>query len=224
MRILSLDAVTPAVSVAVLEEILSYLHTWQPAGRTNAELAPAVREGLRTCRLEVTDLDAIAVGVGPGSYTGIRIGIALGKGLAMGAQAPLVGISTLESMAYGFRHWPGTICSLYPLGEKRWAIAVFQGPWYSWTRLQNDQAVSVAEVTERIPPDSLVCGTAIDTLQLPPTTVSAQRVSGPSAEDVALLAEAYFEVGGEDQRFSIQPNYLRLSTPEERLQQAEILV
>lgn len=68
-----------------------------PLGLNNAKfLAPAVQEGLQSLRLSMADISDIAVGIGPGSYTGIRAGAMLAKALAFAAKCPLIGVSTLE--------------------------------------------------------------------------------------------------------------------------------
>lgn len=103
--ILGIDSSTPTRSVALGHggELLYHGLERNEAGDHAARLAPMVEEALAILRTRGLKLDAIAVGAGPGSYTGLRISSSLAKGLAMGYGIPLIAISTLEFMAEGYR-------------------------------------------------------------------------------------------------------------------------
>lgn len=103
--ILAIDSSTPTRSVALGhgDELLYHCLESNNAGDHAARLAPMVEEALGILRTRALQLDAIAVGAGPGSYTGLRISSSLAKGLAMGYGVPLIAISTLECMAQGYR-------------------------------------------------------------------------------------------------------------------------
>lgn len=97
---LAIDTATDRASVAVCAEghVASEL-TWTSRRRHTVDLAPTVARALAGAGLGVADLAGIAVAIGPGSYTGLRIGLALAKGLALPAGVPLVGVPTLHSLA-----------------------------------------------------------------------------------------------------------------------------
>ncbi len=84
---------------------------------------------LESSGITVQDLDAVAVGVGPGSYTGVRVGIAFAKGLAYGLKAPVVGVCSFESMLYEHRGFTGVICTLVDakMGGTYWAAYRWDG-------------------------------------------------------------------------------------------------
>src|SRR5208282_3002390 len=107
MRILALDASTDVCTVAVGDGV-SWGHRVENAGQRHSELLlPMVRELLGEARLELRDLDGIAFGVGPGSFTGLRIACGVTQGLALGANLPVIGVVTLEAMAETARRQSG---------------------------------------------------------------------------------------------------------------------
>lgn len=102
MRILAIETATAACSVAVTdgERVLAELTLEVPRAHST-RLMPLVAQAVSDSGLAKTDLDLIAVGVGPGSFTGLRIGLATAKGLAFALDKPCVGVPTLKSLAYG---------------------------------------------------------------------------------------------------------------------------
>src|SRR5208283_1176892 len=99
MRILALDASTE-VCAAAIGDGTAWLERADLAGQRHSELLlPMVRALLTEARLELADLDGIAFGAGPGSFTGLRIACGVAQGLALGANLPMIGVATLEAMA-----------------------------------------------------------------------------------------------------------------------------
>jgi tRNA threonylcarbamoyl adenosine modification protein YeaZ len=100
MRILAVDTALGACSVAVLEGDDVQAHRFVPTERGHAEaLAPMVQETMREAGIAFTDIDRLAVTIGPGTFTGQRVGLAFMRGLRLGLKIPLVGITTLDAMA-----------------------------------------------------------------------------------------------------------------------------
>jgi tRNA threonylcarbamoyladenosine biosynthesis protein TsaB len=100
--LLAIDTATRLISLAVRDDYdLLAENTWHTANNHTIELAPALRVMLERCEIAVGDLTAVAVSIGPGSFTGVRIGVAMAKGLALTQQIPLVGVSTLDILAAG---------------------------------------------------------------------------------------------------------------------------
>lgn len=101
-KILCIDTATDICSVALAEDGVVVAFRDSENERSHAKmLAVFIDELLKTASLRVADLDAVAISMGPGSYTGLRIGVSTAKGICYGANKPLIAISTLEAMCYG---------------------------------------------------------------------------------------------------------------------------
>jgi tRNA threonylcarbamoyladenosine biosynthesis protein TsaB len=101
-RLLALDTSTSAMSIAILEQgqLLQEAHIH--ADRTHSlHLMPMIQELIQTAGMKLSDISGLAVGVGPGSYTGVRIGVTAAKTLAWTLNLPIIGVSSLEAMALG---------------------------------------------------------------------------------------------------------------------------
>ena len=111
MRILAFESSAKAASVALMQDGVLLAESFQNNGKTHsATLMPMAQQVLMDCSLTAAELDAVAVAKGPGSFTGVRIGVAAAKGLAWGAEKPVCGVSTLEAMATQLSMQAGIIC------------------------------------------------------------------------------------------------------------------
>lgn len=104
--LLAIDTASNTMSLALFDgsQILAE-QTWRTQNRHTAELPPAVSHMLKTCGLTVDALTRLGVSTGPGSYTGVRIGVAFTKGLAAPKKLPVVGVTTLDTLAAGQPHY-----------------------------------------------------------------------------------------------------------------------
>ena len=114
MRVLALETSARAVSAAVTEDGRVLCSGYQDTGLTHSRtLMPMVEAMLKNAGLTVRDCDAVAVAAGPGSFTGIRIGVSAAKGLAFGADRPCAAVSTLEAMARNVSHMDAlVVCAM----------------------------------------------------------------------------------------------------------------
>src|SRR5215475_2187294 len=100
MKLLAVDTALGACSVALLDDQKILAHIFEPMDRGHAErLAPMVDEAMKAARADFTSLDRLAVTVGPGTFTGQRVGLAFMRGLRLALKRPLTGVTTLEVMA-----------------------------------------------------------------------------------------------------------------------------
>ncbi|HEV3312796.1 MAG TPA: tRNA (adenosine(37)-N6)-threonylcarbamoyltransferase complex dimerization subunit type 1 TsaB [Chloroflexota bacterium] len=217
MNLLSLDAVTRFASVAVTrDDEIVYARTWHAGSAHSTQLPGAAADALSAAGLEPSQLNGVVVGIGPGSYTGIRVGLSLAKGLALATTCRVVGVSSLETLAYACALWDATVCAVAELGTGHVGMATFEGGWRRWRRLDADRAFVVEDAPGVIPSGALVCGWGADRLQLLPDIARApEAYDHPSA---AVQAQLGLRLLREDRHetFSIEPNYLRRSSPEER--------
>src|SRR5690606_20526166 len=100
--LLAIDTATRSLSLALHDgDTVIAEQMWRTGNRHNALLAPAIQQMMDVCDVTMQDITAIAVTTGPGSYTGLRIGVAFAKGLAAVNNLPLIGVSTLDMLAAG---------------------------------------------------------------------------------------------------------------------------
>ncbi len=111
MLILAFETSAKSASVALSMDGKLLGESYQNTGLTHSQtLMVMAQDLLKQCGYGPQDLDAVAVAAGPGSFTGVRIGVAAAKGLAWGLEKPCYGVSTLESMALGLGAYDGTVC------------------------------------------------------------------------------------------------------------------
>jgi len=143
MKILGIDTSTPIGSVAVIDgDNLVAEHTLNIVQAHSSRLMPAIDTVLKWNDITADDLDGCAVGIGPGSFTGIRIGVATIKSLCYALNKPIVGVSTLEAVAYNLRSTNGIICPLLDARRSEVYGAIFEGG-REWQRLSEDLCLSL---------------------------------------------------------------------------------
>ena len=152
MKILALESSAKAASCAVWEDGELKAQYFQNCALTHSRtLMPMVENMLHNCEMKIGDFDKIAVARGPGSFTGIRIGVAAAKGLAWGAEKPLCGVSTLEAMAHQVLAIAGEndiICCAMDARRSEIYNALFANADGKLRRVSEDRAVSIAQVME----------------------------------------------------------------------------
>ena len=226
--ILAFETSAKAASVALLSEDTLLGESYQNTGLTHSQTLLSMAEDLLSaCGKTVADVTAVAVAAGPGSFTGVRIGVAAAKGLAWGAELPCYGVSTLEAMALQLGVWQGYVVPTMDARRSQTYTALFHAEGGKLTRLGEDQAISFEELKNllknREEPIFLVgdgavlcyntLKEAVPGLVLPPEHRRHQRAAG-----VALAAKQMMDRGEPGDGASLAPNYLRLSQAErERL-------
>lgn len=137
--LLAIDTATRLMSLALHDgDDLIAEQTWHAGNQHSVLLAPGIKSMLRACDLQMDDLTALAVSVGPGSYTGLRIGVALAKGMAAVHQLPLIGVTTLDTLAAGqpFSSTRTTLMAVVQAGRGRVIASQYRvkrGRWQATT-------------------------------------------------------------------------------------------
>ena len=151
MKILAFESSAVSASVALTEDDKLVAQSFQNCGLTHSRtLLPMAEALLQNCGVTLQDIDAFAVAHGPGSFTGVRIGVATVKGLALGVDKPCIGVSTLEAMAWGARALGGLICCVMDARAGQVYNALFAIEDGVPRRLCEDRAVKLSELGEEI--------------------------------------------------------------------------
>ena len=219
MRVLALETSAKACSAAVTEDGRVVASAFQCTGLTHSRtLMPMVEAMLKNAELIVADCDAIAVANGPGSFTGIRIGVAAAKGLAFAAEKPVVGISTLEAMARNAIFWDGLVVCAMDARRQQVYNAVFQAENSRLTRLTPDRPIALADLARELaesPRRKIVLGDGgllcyhDLTEQGVSCTLAPPHLLQQNAVSVALAAEEVLQSGGGQTAQALVPVYLR---------------
>ena len=228
MKILALETSAKAVSAAVTENGKVLASGYQDTGLTHSRtLMPIVEHILKNTNLTMADMDAIAVSAGPGSFTGIRIGVSAAKGLAFAVDKPAAGVSTLAAMARNVAFADGLIVCAMDARRNQVYNALFEAKDGSLTRLTEDRAIGLAELAEELKDDprpKTVVGDGgrlcFDFLQNAgiPCRLAPAHLLMQNAMSVALEAEALAAEGKLVSAQELEPVYLRPAQAE-RLRQ-----
>ena len=229
MLILAFETSAKACSAALHDGTKLLGESYQNTGLTHSQTLMTMAEDLmKVCGKSVGDVTHLAVAAGPGSFTGVRIGVAAAKGFAWGAELPVYGVSTLESMALSLGAFEGHVCACMDARRNQVYNAVFRAGSGRLERVSEDRAIALAELKQELAqisgPVWLVGDGAelthrtlsgeLDNLILLPEHRRQQRASG-----VALAALEAIARGEAGDGAALQPNYLRLSQAErERLE------
>ena len=224
MLILAFETSAKAASVALLEDGKLLGESYQNTGLTHSQTLMVMAENLLSqCGKTVADVTAAAVAAGPGSFTGVRIGVAAAKGFAWGREIPCYGVSTLEAMALSLGVYQGYVCPCMDARRSQVYNSLFYVNQGVPERVSEDRAISLAELGTELKSlkepiflvgdgSNLCYNTLLESvpnLVLPPEHRMHQRASG-----VALAARKQVEVGDPGDANALTPNYLRLSQAE----------
>ena len=226
--LLAFETSAKAASVALFDGEKLLGESYQNTGLTHSQTLMLMAEDLmKNCDVTVNDLTGVAVAAGPGSFTGVRIGVSAAKGLSWGGEIPCWGVSTLEAMALGLGIQEGSILPTMDARRAQVYTALFSVKNGIVTRVFEDQAIALAELKEKLPADQPIFlvgdGSAltyntlkedVPSLIMPPEHKMHQRAVG-----VGLAALSAIARGEKGDGETLTPNYLRLSQAErERLE------
>jgi tRNA threonylcarbamoyladenosine biosynthesis protein TsaB len=238
LHILAIDSATPVAGLALLNDQKVIREEFINYKKTHSEtLMPGIDRVLRDCEITVNDLAAIAVTVGPGSFTGLRIGLATAKGLCMACGKPLIGISTLDVLAHNIAFSDSLVCPLLDARKQEVYTAFYDATEDIPRRLTEDiacspqnmaaQARNLAETAGKqhitllgdgfYPYAAFFREYFCDDLQVAPAPLMLPRAS-------ALGSLAWRRAINDDfdNTFTLRPVYVRLSEAEYRLGKGEM--
>ena len=225
MKILGLDSSGIVASVAIVEDdalIAEYTVNYK---KTHSQtLLPMLDEIVRMTELDLDSLDAIAVAGGPGSYTGLRIGSATAKGLGLALKKPLIGVPTVEALAYNLYDTSGLICPIMDARRKQVYTGIYRFEDHQLKVVEDQMAVPITELLEKLNGygepvtflgDGVPVFRAVITEQLKvPFSFAPAHVNKQRAAAVAALGMVYYQEGKFESAAEHQPDYLRVSQAE----------
>ena len=133
-------------------------HTWRSQGHHTVELAPAIEWMLTRVQVKPQDLRVLAVALGPGSFTGLRIGLALVKGIALAQDLPIIGVGTLDVLAVAQPPDERLLLAVIQAGRGRLAVGGYRFLNGTW-RFQNDLRVTTLDkLADSVLEPTLICG------------------------------------------------------------------
>ena len=184
-----------------------------------SRLMPAVSQALQQAGISARELEGVAVALGPGGFSALRVGISAAKGLALPWGVPVVGIGTLEAEAYPYAETGSPVCPLLNIGRRDMAWASYQKEAGGWRKTRDEEITPNTDLPGILPTDAIICGEGILTAgpilrAAGPQFARIMEYPGPSLRlwAVARLGAERLEQGRADDATSLQPLYLRRPT------------
>jgi tRNA threonylcarbamoyladenosine biosynthesis protein TsaB len=217
MLVLALDTATDQGSLALAEDDrLLGEYSLASAGTYLQHLLPGLEALLKTVGRDPQDIGAIAVSQGPGNFTGLRIGLATAKGLALALGSPLVAVSTLEVLAAQFPFYPHPIGVIMDARRRELFFGLYRCPEEAPQLLRGPERLAVADLPVRLAPPMLLTGPALNAYEgflkqsLPPEIPWAPpEMRHPRAATVARLGRTRLLQGLTTPPAQLTPTYLR---------------
>jgi tRNA threonylcarbamoyladenosine biosynthesis protein TsaB len=233
MRLLGVDTSSSHASVAIVENGRLISEKWhgpeasitRSAARSRNNhaviLLPLIDSALGGAALTLSDISGFAVAIGPGSFTGLRIGLSTVQGLAYGSDISVIGVSTLHAIAARIKDFNGIICAILDARKNEVYAALFSRSACSLKRLTDDAVVScerLGELLRQYSPGQpiLLTGDGAMTygerlvVSLGSEVLVCQNETAPTvAAAVALLGEAHVACGAALPQASLSPHYVR---------------
>ncbi len=219
--LLALDTSTRNIGIAIYDGIQVLCETiWTSHDYHTVELAPAVMATLTRAGVEIQHLKVLAVATGPGSYTGLRIGLALAKGIALARHLPIIGIPTLEIVAESVPVSPGlSLAAILQVGRGRLAVGWYFPTNGHWQLNPPVQIMDVLQLSRLIHEPTIICGELTEEQQHALARKYKNVILSSPAHSIrrpSLLAELAWkrwQVGDVDDPAILSPTYLSIGAP-----------
>jgi len=225
MIILGIDSSTPVAGVAIVDQEKIWAENFLNTGYTHSEqLLPMIHQTLVQAKLELKDIDGIAVTKGPGSFTGLRIGMATAKGLAQVAGKSLIGVPTLDALAYNLWGYQGIICPILNARRQEVYTAFYEMKDDRLSRISGYLAIGPKELAEKIlkmrQPVTFLGDGVLVYREILAAKLSEQVHWAslnnllPRAASAAIIGLKELKKGFSDNLYTLEPFYLRKSEAE----------
>jgi len=216
--LLAIDTGQAACSVALWRDGSVVAHRWAPMPKGHAEaLVPMIKEVQAEAAFAFEDLDAFAVTVGPGTFTGLRVGLATARGLAVAASKPLIGVTTLEAIAWPVRTETKDGATIVAAFDARRNEVYLQCFAADGTGMTDPALVSLDDVAAHVPDKPLICigtGAALVRDRLTSPAHDIRLASAAALPDARIVAEIAADRPADPERL---PGPLYLRAPDAKL-------
>jgi tRNA threonylcarbamoyladenosine biosynthesis protein TsaB len=235
MRILAVDTSANVATVAVTENGRVLGEYYINHGKTHSQkLMPMIKEIMDRLELNCSDIDLFSASIGPGSFTGLRIGVTTIKALAFSVQKPVIGISTLDALAYNIQTKDSLICPIMDARNNQVFTAIYKSEKNSQSRITDYMGIDIGELINTV--RDMNCTTVFlgdgvefhrellmnelsSICEFPNNNLLLQR-----AVSVAQLAGIKYAEGIREDCFELSPFYLRKPQAERELEKKQLAV
>ena len=225
MRILGIDSSCSAATVAILNDGMLEMEIFlNHKLQHSVVLFPMIEDMMNRLEITIDDIDAIAVSGGPGSFTGLRIGVASAKGIAQGGNKEFIGVSSLDAMAFQQVGFDGTICPIMDALRDNVYAAFYKGRPGEPERKRDYMALHIDELLDKLSSGGervIFCGDALPLHKARIKECLGDRAffapsnsSLPRASSIAELAMLRLSRGEKDDIHTFSPIYIRKSQAE----------
>ncbi len=151
MLIFGIDTCCNAATAAIADDKKMVAQTVVNMGRTHSQIMmPQIEEMFKIAELDPSDIDAFAAAQGPGSFTGVRIGVATAKAMAQAVNKPCIAVSTLEALAYSSKYFDGIAAPILDARREQVYNALFDCKKGVMTRMTDDRALPLCDLLEEL--------------------------------------------------------------------------
>ena len=216
MTFLTIDTSTRKAGVALWRDGQAIAtHTWESRRNHTSELMPAVASLLDSSG-GASSLSGIAVSLGPGGFSSLRVGLSLAKGFAMALNLPIVGVGTLEAEAHPYAHMGLPVYALLDAGRGEVSTACFGIMEGRWIKLSDERITTPEQLVDELPESCVVCGEGaalhrdyLSETAGPLVVVIRDHSTDDRLYGVAALGESRLLRGESDSPATLEPLYLR---------------
>ena len=182
--LLAIDSATQKIGIALYDGAqVNHESIWHSKNYHTVELAPAIKSAVENAGFDFNDIEAVGVSLGPGSYTGLRIGMSVAKGIVLTKKLPLIGVSTFDILAKAQTLQPDSqLAIILEAGRKRLSVGWYKVIDGAWKKFQEPDLLTPQELSQKINTPTLVCGEIL---------TETQRVLTRKWKNVTLLSPAF---------------------------------
>ena len=224
--LLAVDTSTTQLGLALYDgaQVIAE-YAWRSGQRHTVELAPATAELLSRCNLKMSDVNVLAVALGPGSFTSLRVGLAFVKGLALARNIPVIGIPTLDILAYAQPLSTNPLAVAIQAGRGRYALGLYKrsspvdkASENRWRAQGQARVATLEELMAEAQSPLEMCGEFTDEIRLRLMSNENLHLASPvnSIRRPAMLAQlawARWQNNDVDEAASLAPIYLHTAEP-----------